>query len=96
LTINIESPGDLKRKIAAKAKARRLADNLSRRSLAKKSGVTQASIKRFETSGEVSLTNLLDIAFALNCVREFDALFDPKALDSIAELQKPPRQRGSL
>jgi len=69
---------------------------LSRRSLADKSGVTQASIKRFETSGEVSLANLLNIAFALNCTREFDALFDPVAPGSIAELQSPPRQRGSL
>jgi len=81
LTINIQSTADLQRRIAA--------------SLADKSGVTQASIKRFETSGEVSLANLLNIAFALNCTREFDALFDPVAPNSIAELQSPPRQRGS-
>ena len=96
MTINIQSSSDLQREIATKARALRLAKNLSRRTLAAKSGVTQASIKRFETSGEVSLINLLDIAFALNCTKEFRALFDPKAPDSIAELQTPPRQRGSL
>jgi len=96
LSINFQSSGDFQRKIAAKARAQRLVKNLSRRTLAEKSGVTQASIKRFETSGDVSLSNLLDIALALNCTREFEALFDPKAPDSIAELQTPPRQRGSL
>jgi len=95
LPIKLQSSGDLQSKIAAKSKERRLANNLSRRTLADKSGVTQASIKRFETSGEVSLANLLNIAFALNCTREFEALFDPKAPDSIAALQSPPRQRGS-
>jgi len=95
LPIKLQSSGDLQSKIAAKAKEKRLANNLSRRTLADKSGVTQASIKRFETSGEVSLANLLNIAFALNCTREFEALFDPKAPDSIAALQSPPRQRGS-
>ena len=95
MSINIQSSSDLQRKLAAKAKARRLAENLSRRTLANKSGVSQASIKRFETSGEVSLSNLLNIAFALNCTKEFDVLFDPKAPDSIAELQASPRQRGS-
>lgn len=96
LTINILSTADFRKAIATKAKSQRLAENLSRRSLAEKSGVTEASIKRFETSGEVSLTNLLDIAFALDCTEEFEALFDTKAPASITALQKPPRQRGSL
>jgi transcriptional regulator with XRE-family HTH domain len=95
LPINIVSTADLLKVIATKAKSQRLAENLSRRSLAERSGVTEASIKRFETSGEVSLTNLLDIAFALDCTKEFEALFDAKAPASINDLQKPPRQRGS-
>ena len=96
MPINILSTVDLRKAIAAKAKSQRLAENLSRRSLATRSGVTEASIKRFETSGEVSLTNLLNIAFALNCTEEFEALFDRKAPASIHDLQKPPRKRGSL
>jgi len=96
LPINILSTADLRKAISAKAKSRRLAENLSRRSLAEKSGVTEASIKRFETTGEVSLTNLLDIAFALDCTEAFEALFDTKAPASINDLQKPPRRRGSL
>ena len=96
MPINILSTADFRNAIATKAKSQRLAENLSRRSLAEKSGVTEASIKRFETSGEVSLTNLLDIAFALDCTKEFEALFDTKAPTSINDLQKPPRKRGSL
>jgi hypothetical protein len=69
LTVSFESPTDLKRKIAAIAKAPRLADNLSSRSLAEKSGVTQANYQTFEDFRRGQLTNLPDIAISLNCIR---------------------------
>lgn len=88
------SPEDAALRMAQKARARRLADNLSRKTLAEKSGVSEASIKRFETTGEIALTSLLRIAFTLDCMHTFDGTFAPKDVVSIADITAQPRQRG--
>lgn len=90
------TPEVLLQTIAAKAKARRLTLNLSRRTLAANAGVSEASIKRFETTGEISFRSLLKLAFALDSMGEFESLFDEKPPQSIAELQVKPKQRGRL
>lgn len=53
----------------------RLAQNLTQKGLALRSGVSLGSIKRFEASGEISLSSQLDIAMALGCLRDFESLF---------------------
>lgn len=94
MSLNIQSPEDIQRAIANRAKATRLAHNLTRRTLAEKSGVSVSSIKRFETTGEISLNSLLNLAFALGRDKEFSELFNPGPPESIDELHAPPRQRG--
>lgn len=96
MAFNFSTPEALALTIAAKAKARRLDAKLTRRTLADKSGVAEANIKRFETTGQISLLNLLNIAYALNAMDEFEQLFQEQPLQSIAELNTKPRQRGSL
>ena len=82
--------------IAVKAKAKRLAANLTRRTVSAKASVSEASIKRFETTGEISFHSLLKLAFALDCMDEFEGLFAKKEPQSIADLQTKPKQRGKL
>ena len=48
---------------------------LTQKTLSLKSGVSYASLRRFESSGEISLFSLLKIANALNCLEDFNALF---------------------
>ena len=48
---------------------------LSQQNLAKRSGVSYGSIRRFESSGEVSLTSLLRMSQAMGLIDEFDPLF---------------------
>lgn len=60
--------------IAARFKARRLAMNLTQRELAARSGVTWASLKRFERQGLISLESLLKLAVVLECLDDFDGL----------------------
>ena len=50
LTHSLLAPGELAQKIGANAREARLAQNLSRKSLAKMAGVSESTIKRFETS----------------------------------------------
>ena len=40
-----------------------------------KSGVSLGSIRRFEQQHEISLTALINIAFALSCEQDFETLF---------------------
>jgi len=58
-------PKDVAKMIAKKEKSKRNARKLTQRELATRSGVTLASIKRFEQTGEISLVSLLKIAEVL-------------------------------
>lgn len=96
MPISFETPETVLRDIAAQAKARRLAANLTRQTLAERSGVSLASIKRFETTGHISLYSLLQLAFVLDCLDACKPLFAAKPPQTLADLQTKPRQRGRL
>jgi hypothetical protein len=50
------------------------------------SGVSYGSIKRFETSGEISLYSLIRITRALDIIDEIDNLFTQVEYKSIEEI----------
>lgn len=54
--------------------------------LAKRSGVSLGSVRRFEQSGEISLTSLLKIASVLNALDDFEPLFSQKVYSSLEEM----------
>ena len=53
--LSLINPEDTMCQLAERVKLSRLAENFSRKSLAERSGVSEASIKRFETTGEIAL-----------------------------------------
>lgn len=55
--------------------ARRKESKVSQMKLSELSGVSFASIRRFEKSGKISLASLLKIANALDYLEDFDLLF---------------------
>lgn len=61
---------DLARRVRARRKERRLSQAL----LAQHSGVSLASLRRFEHTGQISLLSLLKIAFALGYDGDFTNL----------------------
>ena len=79
-------PGDVLAGIRERAVRRRKALHLSQQALAKKSGVSLGSVKRFETTDQISLSSLVKIAFALECEDDFDGLFSRCAYTSIDEV----------
>src|SRR5688572_2642661 len=99
LSLGIYTPIELARRLGERTTQLRLLQNWKRDTLAKRSGVSVASIKRFETSGHISLDNLLKVALALGCLVQFERLMEPPAPGSIAELDRqsatPPRRRGT-
>jgi transcriptional regulator with XRE-family HTH domain len=94
LTHILYSPGEIALQIAGNAKRLRLSKNLSRRTLAQKSGVPESNIKRFETTGKISLDGLLLIAICLGAEEPLTNLFASAQSLTLQELKNYGRARG--
>lgn len=86
-------PSQLKKQIAQQAQQKRLEKNLSRKSLAERSGVPESTIKRFETTGNISLNALLELAWVLDSLQDFSQLFLTQSPSSLFQ-KATARQRG--
>jgi len=97
---SLHTPEEVGRTLAGRIKALRLAKGWKQATLAERSGVSLASLRRFEASGRASLQHVLLLAFALNRLDDFDALLQPPRAASIAELEaaakRPVRRRGRV
>lgn len=86
--------------ISANVKARRLEKNLTQAGVASRAGISYGTYRRFETSGEISLRNLVMIAMALDATDDFDELFATPTFQSISDLTKlaetTTRKRGRI
>ena len=100
LTLSLVGPAEMGKLLAERAKVLRLLKGWTRETLAKRAGVTAASLKRFETSGKASLELVLKVAHALARMEEFGKLFQPPPAQSIEELEQraatPARKRGRI
>ena len=83
---NLVSPEESARKIAAREKALRKKNGITQQQLATRSGVSLASIRRFEQTGQISFGSLLRVCRALNCESRLDNLFEKPAYRSIQEV----------
>jgi transcriptional regulator with XRE-family HTH domain len=86
IDLDFKAPGELGKIIALKERARRKAHKLSLKRLSELSGVSYGSMKRFESSGEISLKSLLKIAIVLDCTDAFEQLFASTQPQSIQEI----------
>ncbi|RUM44274.1 MAG: XRE family transcriptional regulator [Desulfocapsa sp.] len=73
--------------LASRFKTLRLLAGYKRVTLARRAGVSESSLKRFETSGEISLKNLLRLSHGLNRLQDFSSLFEPLEAETLAELK---------
>ena len=89
----LETPQEIQRDIAAKGQARQLLLNMSQKELAARSGVSLGSVKRFESSGEISLSSLLSIAMVLNELEAFAGLFSPPRPDNLFTMEAPIKRK---
>lgn len=82
LAVSLKSPSDVLLEVRDRFKRRRLAMNLTQSGLARRSGVTLGSLKRFETTGLVAFDSLLKLALVLDCLGDFDGV----AADDVASM----------
>ena len=70
-----ETAEELDQKLAQRVQNIRKRRSISQEKLASRSGVSYGSIKRFETSGQISLISLTKIAMALDIADDIRNLF---------------------
>jgi transcriptional regulator with XRE-family HTH domain len=85
-----KKPYDYLREIALRHQALRKQAGFSQSELANRSGVSLGSLKRFETTGQISLESLLKLADVLNRLNDFEAILQPlENLDAVEKLFSP-------
>jgi len=98
MILSLADPEEASRSLGGRVRALRLLEEWTRDTLARRAGVSTASLKRFETTGKASLMLVLKVAHALGRLDEFDGLLGPPAARSMAELERQtltsPRSRG--
>lgn len=81
-----QSPNEIMSNIATRIRAIRKRRKISQEKLSEKSGVSFGSVKRFESTGEISLFSLVKIAIALDIAEELETLFAEVPFLSIEEI----------
>jgi transcriptional regulator with XRE-family HTH domain len=81
-----KKPYDLLEELALKHKTLRKQAGLTQSELARRSGVSLGSIKRFELTGQISLESLLKLAQILNCINDFELILKPA--ENLKEIEK--------
>ena len=87
-----ETPEEINLALAKRLSRIRKRRNLSQVQLSEKSNVSYGSIKRFETSGQISLLSLTRLCVALDCVEEIRNLFTQVEYGSIEEVLRERTQ----
>ena len=87
--------------IAENMRNRRLATGLTQQGLAKRSGVSLATLRKFEQKGIISLESFLRLAMVLDTLEDMVkatelSVTEYSSIDEVleAETRKPPRKKG--
>ena len=81
-----ETPEELDQKLAQRVRKIRKSRSVTQEKLASISGVSYGSIKRFETTGQISLLSLTKIAIALDLADELRNIFTQVPYKDIQEV----------
>ena len=81
-----ETAEEMDEALALRLKNIRKRRGLSQQQLSERSGVSYGSLKRFESTGQISLISLTKLAIALNCAEDIRKLFTDVAYNSIEEV----------
>lgn len=83
---NRRTPKEIDRLIAERVRNVRKRRKISQKKLSERSGVSLGSVKRFESTGDISLVSLTKIAIALEMEGDLEALFENVPFLSIEEV----------
>ena len=87
-----ETPVSVAKAVAERAKQRRTAMRFTQAELAQKAGLPLSTYRRFEQQGQIAFSGLLQIAFALDSMGDFNSLFASQSwatMDDMLAQTKP-------
>ena len=102
LSLNDWLPYDAKIELAKNAKNARLKRRWKRDTLSEKTGIPTSTLKRYETSGEISLDQFLRLTFVLGDLDKLKGVFDNEepvftSLDEMLKVKPEVKRRwGTL
>lgn len=98
ILLNTKTQRDVLLEVAVRVRQRRLELNLTQEGIALRAGLKLPTYRKFEQTGHIAFEKLLCIAFALNCLEDFDTLFSQKKYASIEDViheeKTKERKRG--
>ncbi|TVR62991.1 MAG: XRE family transcriptional regulator [Gemmatimonadales bacterium] len=97
LPLELRRPREIASLLARRVKALRLERGWTQQEIADRSGISLATYRRFERSGQVSLERLLKLAVILDAQGGFEDLFALPPARSLSDLEaydRPRRKRG--
>ena len=86
IDLNVNTSPDICKRISGNMRSLRRASGLTQAALSEKAGVSLGSLKRFETTGQISLASLANLAIALGVESEMLDLFSAPHYSSIEEV----------
>ena len=91
------STSEIMKVVAGNVRAMRLGRNISQKDFASKVGIALPTYRRFESTGEISLRKLVEIAKFFDLADDIKNLFAKREYSSIEEVlnEKPKRIRAS-
>jgi len=99
--VSLISPSQAQRKLAEHVRARRLALELTQEGLAKRSGVSLPSLRKFEQQGAISLEALLKLLMVVGGIEDVVKALEPNvtpfsSIDDVLKTdnEKTNRKRG--
>ena len=96
LSLIEHTPDGIMTDLSLRVKARRLELNLTQSALAARSGIPLPTYRRFESTGEISLRNLVSLALTLKSTDEFESLFSRPRYETIDEALASSRNRARM
>ncbi len=87
-----DTPSDITKRLALKIKKIRKQKNITQRQLAGRSNVSYATLRKFETTGQISLESFIKLTMELGVVNEINDLFTTPVYNSIEEVINASRQ----
>ena len=86
ISLNALTPNGVMVEIASRVKQRRLELNLTQEGLAARAGMKLPTYRKFEQTGSIAFEKLLQVAFALDCLRDFEDVFASHKYESLDEV----------
>jgi len=90
---NFLTLGEVIKGLAFRVKQRRMSMNLTQEDISLKAGIPVSTYRRFEQTGQISLSGLLKVAFALDCLDDFTHVFEKQTWNSIDEMLKSKQNK---